>query len=362
MGGDIESNIETAIKKTGFVLEDKVCKCLENNGWNVISNRYYIDDVKGVEREIDMIAYRTQQVEDVHFYTALIISCKKDEENYWTFLTRDVREDDPNIALYPILSWTNREDLNYMIEQSSVENLIKESSESSIDTIYSLNEYVFAFQRVKNNSPKNDGAIYDSIISTIKASEYERNSLNYRCKKTVFYNFNLISIFEGNMYKAHFSQFDEIEISEIDDIKYLNRHIVNQQENFYRVHFIRFDCLDNYISHFNELHTWNTKIYPKLIEDFYEDIFDNKEKIDVFREDFIKEISPIIENFLREEGITQVEFNKVEEGLNIEVNIYKDELIDQINNTKVIKNITQKALSKYFDYNGDFWYSTFIPF
>ena len=48
--------LDEAINKTGFSTEYNVQKLLEKHGWNVISNRYYIDDQKKIEREIDLLA------------------------------------------------------------------------------------------------------------------------------------------------------------------------------------------------------------------------------------------------------------------------------------------------------------------
>ncbi len=46
------------LEKTGFGLEYTVSSILENDGWTVINNKYYIDDVQGSAREIDIIAYK----------------------------------------------------------------------------------------------------------------------------------------------------------------------------------------------------------------------------------------------------------------------------------------------------------------
>lgn len=91
------------IRKTGFYLEYKVCRMLEQHKWRVISNRYYLDDVTNTDREIDIVAYKARRVEDIVFYTGLIISCKKSEENEWVFMTRDFDRSDPNINFYPCI-------------------------------------------------------------------------------------------------------------------------------------------------------------------------------------------------------------------------------------------------------------------
>lgn len=52
-----KDKIINAISKTGFILEDKIKQILEKSGWSVITNRYYIDDQKGTEGEIDNLPY-----------------------------------------------------------------------------------------------------------------------------------------------------------------------------------------------------------------------------------------------------------------------------------------------------------------
>ena len=70
-------NIEKGIEKTGFRLEFDISKILEGNEWNVINNKYYVDDQQETVREIDIVAYKASPVQDIYVYTALIISCKK---------------------------------------------------------------------------------------------------------------------------------------------------------------------------------------------------------------------------------------------------------------------------------------------
>ncbi|MCP4399957.1 MAG: hypothetical protein GY801_21950 [bacterium] len=50
--------IEEGIEKTGFRLEFDISSILEDNDWNVISNKYYVDDQQETVREIDIVAYR----------------------------------------------------------------------------------------------------------------------------------------------------------------------------------------------------------------------------------------------------------------------------------------------------------------
>jgi hypothetical protein len=248
-----EVQIIKNIEKTGFVLEYKVTQILEKSGWNVINNRYYLDDIQPINREIDIIAYKTHKSEDITFYTTLIISCKKSEEHIWSFLTKEANENDPNINYCPIWNWTNDDVLKYKIEKD-LEKKIRSltSTNDTIKFVHGVNDQVFAYQQLDKNTykPKNDKDIYNSIVTAIKALEYEKNSLDRRIESKALYNFNILSIFEGDMIKVHFDG-DKKTVEEIDEIKYLNRLIFSNKEGFYRVHFLKYDKFNSFINTYN---------------------------------------------------------------------------------------------------------------
>ena len=72
----LKQDIKDAIESSGFPLEHYVDGILRKHDWQTITNRHYIDDVKGVEREIDIIAYKVEKddVEKIEYITSLIIS------------------------------------------------------------------------------------------------------------------------------------------------------------------------------------------------------------------------------------------------------------------------------------------------
>lgn len=285
-------NITNGIKKTGFILEFEICKILEKHNWIVINNRYYIDDLKNVEREIDIVAYRTKSKEDIAFYTVLIISCKKSENNIWAFLTKNYNKNDPNINFYPIINWTNVDTLKYMLTKMTPSVLKKIINKSkNIKSLYKLDKQVFAFQEMNKitGKQKNDENIYNSIVTTIKALEYERRSLNKRKKTKAFYNFNLISILDGEMVDINFDS-SELVTSEIDNIKYLNRHIINNKEEFYRVHFIKKDGFESILNKYNSLVDWNFSGYYNLFKSYYVDVFNYEKRVKVLWKEFTEEI------------------------------------------------------------------------
>lgn len=78
---DVEK-LEYTINRTGFPMEYEVQKILEKHGWSVVSNKFYVDDIKKIEREIDLVATKRVMQDKVLCEVNLIISCKKSESGW----------------------------------------------------------------------------------------------------------------------------------------------------------------------------------------------------------------------------------------------------------------------------------------
>jgi hypothetical protein len=103
--------IPIALEKTGFLLEHAVAEEFRIAGWSVIGNRYYADDIDGTARELDLIAYRATKSEELDVFTGVLISCKKDAEHTWAFMSKEKQAHDPNIEWDPVHFWTDCEPL-----------------------------------------------------------------------------------------------------------------------------------------------------------------------------------------------------------------------------------------------------------
>ena len=303
----LKQDIKSAIERSGFPLEHKVGNILREHGWQTISNRYYIDDIKGTEREIDIVAYKIylDKIEQIEYITTLIISCKKNDKNKWCFLTRKTEPTDANINWNPFHYCTTDDRLDYMAKHHN--NILIDSykSHSGIQHLYSFTENVFAYEKLRE--PNNDNErgqkgniitngnqdIYESIITTIKALNFEKRSRFERYERHPykrFYSFHLLSIFDGEMVKDRFEQNGSQTIDSIVEIKYLNRHIVNNVDDFYIVNFIQADNFEFRLNLFDYIHNVNKGSIRQLIIDFYKDIFNDRGKYNLLREPFEKNI------------------------------------------------------------------------
>lgn len=375
---DTEKLIE-AVEKTGYDFEHHVYEMLKINGWQVISNRYYIDDVKGIEREIDLLAYKVvKDSNDILFYTILIISCKKAKESLWVFLTRQKPERDPNTEYLLVENDTTDKRLALMLKNNQEE--IKDALYTSpqMASLFETLHIPFAFQQINVNSFKleDDKRIYDSIITTIKALEYEKGNSGRRridSAKGCFYNFNLLSIFDGKMCEVFFHEDGKV-VSEIPEIKYINRHIVGTTESFYRVHFISKDSLPMQLDLYNELHLHNKKIYPQLINEFYNNIFNDSEKVDIHWEEFCKAIRGHFNyeliytlGFKTDNRTNNFTYDYEDGILKIHFDGYHDadssDLLERVNKHAGLKELVQKTLKRIYRYDGSFVLDNdYLPF
>jgi hypothetical protein len=368
------------IFKTGFPLEFQISQILENHGWSLIHNRYYLDEMQDIEREIDIIAYKSAKVIDFKLVTSLIISSKKSESDFWCFLTKKYRKKDPNIDPIPIHNSTNNKILNFMFANFdwkkdlqaviTLQSTVK--SENFLNRIYDIDRKIFAFQQMckKNNTPQNDKNIFSSIRSLIRSENFEISNLGNRIKDQHLYNFNLISVADTEFINLHFKT-DTPNAHEIDNIKYLNRHITKSKEDFYKVDFVTFRKFENLLTCYDQLHEWNTNYYSELHNKYYSMLTKNCNYWELFEDEFFDKILLYLKLRLNKDKKSfdselnrdnaSLKFNKHEGVLDIEI-LISDEGIKYLNQNETIKTTVGNVLAQIYKYDGDFRFDSFIPF
>lgn len=173
--------------QTGFDLEYRIQQILRNHNWHVMNSRYYVDDKTGAEREIDIVAYKRKLSGDIACYTYLIVSCKKASKSSWVFLTTDMDTTNEEFDPCPV---------EIVASEPGIQNLINREKSLAVKLLMSMDIYrkisdtphkVLAFQQFHREShrPEDDKRIFDSIITTIKAANYERKyALAHKCGRT----------------------------------------------------------------------------------------------------------------------------------------------------------------------------------
>ena len=266
------------IKSTGFILESKVSDFLNNHGWGVINNKYYIDDVQSVAREIDIIAYKATKVRDVLVYTTLIISCKKNEENVWALLVKNIKPNDPNIDYGPLKNWSNHPVLNYELNFNNKEK-IGVPDGIVYEKIFNVTKNVFAFQEMSKKSGRsnNDKNIFNSITSLMKAQSYELTSLSSRKKERSVYFFHLMSLIDSEMILLD-CEGDEIHPSETESHTIISNYIINGESTASKINFMTLNGFLTNEIYYQKLHEYYVTYINKCFSNFYNDAFSNIDK------------------------------------------------------------------------------------
>lgn len=381
MTQEFKDNLEKAINASGFPFEQYVSKVLLHHGWTIIPNRYYIDDIKGVEREIDILAYKIldDKKENICYYTTLIISCKKSDSSKWCFLTRDVDKLDVNVNYFPFHYLSDDERLINITESQIAKIEASYRKEREVKAVYDFPKTIVSYQifddsKQKKEFQKNE-AIYDSVITTIKALESEKSNLLSQRRKSNnnkrhrFYSFYLLSLFDGDMVECNFRADNSVLINEINSINYLNRHIVNKRESFYAIQFIKKNEFENKLSEYDALAEYNNTLFPSLLTSFYTDIFNEPDRVKIFWKEFVSstewaislslrkhlgnQVSAQIEDYLLDDDILKLEISK-----EIDYSAYS---VLNDNNSAAYKSV-KAALHKFFRYDGKFKFDISLPF
>jgi len=373
----------SAIKKTGFILENKIAEILKNNSWSVISNKYYEDDHSNSVREVDLVAYKVQEIFNCSLYTVLIISCKKSEENIWALLARNLNASDPNSNWWPLHAWSNKPSIHYQISKSD----IGKSYHSSINKIgvgdaLKMPDYeVFAFQELskaisqksKNNNeqvisaPRNDTAIFNSITSLMKAQAYEIGSLPNRKKSHAIYQFNLVTVAETQLLRMVLND-DEISCETINSDHYIGRYIINRKDYFSRIRFIESNNFENCIEDYNKLHKANQDWFKEQEISFYSDILTDAKRSNVLLPEFKKSLGYLFKYHYNRETDKELNNDNISVGYSDEKKmayVYLDfdfSDLEKINNSTKMKEIAKKALASVYRYTGPFEFDFEIMF
>lgn len=366
-----DSDYIKGIKTTGFGLEFTVSKSLIENGWTVINNKYYIDDVQGSAREIDILAYKVKLQKGIQIFTALIISCKKSSENVWALLTKEKKQNDPNIDWNPVTIWSNQKIIKFILENYDWKSGYVNSSRELDGLLFSPEKHIFAFQELnkKNGKPQNDKAIFNSVVSSMKSQNYEIELLDKRKEEDSLYNFNLISVVDGPLLRINYND-GEPNIEHISSDIYVGSYIINRKETLSRVHFVTADAFESCLSTYNMLHDHNIKQAFSIYDSCFVDCIKDEKKVDLFITKFNRSVRWEIYKVLRDQreyknakDVTKIIWDSKKDCAAIIVDgVWEEEDLQALNNSDEIKSEVKDALKKNYRYSGEFYFDSDFPF
>jgi len=359
------------IRKTGFVLENRVAQELKAAGWTVISNKYYVDDWEETVREIDLVAYRVSKVQHFEVYTTLIISCKKSDANAWALLARDINLKDPNSDWWPLHAWSNDKALGFQLAEDNKARRYHEqvASLGVTDALGVPTVEVFAFQEMDKASgkPQNDKPIFSAVTSLMKAQAYELSALPVRKKTPSVYQFNLLSVVDTDLVRLMFKG-SQIDCTPLETEHYLARYIVRKRETFSRIRFIRASAFSSALQDYSRLHQANCQWFGGECDAFYSGLVKDYKRTPVFADEFKKRIHWPLSWRLEKQFHRSVDFgspsiywSEPSNDLWVGVSV-TPEVMAFLNSDPQVKELVSKALKEIYRYEGGFHFDDDIPF
>lgn len=358
--------IKAALSKTGFPLENFVSRRFEEHDWMILSNRYYVDDVDGKARELDLIAYKVATQDDVELVMAALISCKKDDENLWAFLTREKPSSDPNHDWNPINQWTNYEPLKSYFRSNTWKMTYLSDSAGAARKLFSAQRDVFARQQVSKIkfSPQNDKGMFESASGLMKAMIHEINSLPRMPETKRLYIFFPVTVAETAFVEAAYDE-DATSVSEIDSIAQLTNYIVGKKHVSAIVHFVRRDCVAEFIQMCDETFAETKEKLPELVAESFAAIRSNGDVREYFLERMKRSLQWTIRRRSKRLGLeSDISISGLEyhnEHLEIEIDCqYRD--FETLKADPELRAEIKTWLSSKARYFGEFKLDCIIPF
>jgi hypothetical protein len=375
---DLES-FSSGIRKTGYPLEYETVRTLQDDGWSVISNKYYLDNDEEKPREVDVLAYKVSTANpDFNVYTTLIISCKKSEHSNWAFLTRDSNFRDPNADWEPTHFCTHYKPLDFMMKatknwsseyhRQARSREVKEVLRLPSVEVFATQEMATGENKVPEGKACGDQQIFSSIMSLMKAQFYEmavrRDNIR---EKPAIYQFNLVSLAETQFVRLHF---DGANITPVftDSEHYIARYIFNRKEVFARILFVRANAFLKILKDYDRLHLANCEIFNAQSNAFYDSIMKDPKKVDLFKEEFIRKLELALRRTsftsdrrpTSEVKIHSLLWNIEKSVLQIDTSSEEEDL--ELLNGYEYKISTGQLLKTIYRYQGEFEFINDIPF
>ncbi|MBB4755472.1 hypothetical protein FHT15_000127 [Xanthomonas campestris] len=359
--------IINALQGTGFILEHKVAMELQKNKWNTINGRYYLDDVDGRARELDLIAYKVTKGEDIDIATGVLISCKKEAKNTVAFLSRKRPKVDPNADWEPVHWWTKSEPINSYLLSEKWKAKYLDCDPNIKQKMLSPSRDIFAFQLVsEGGTPQNDKPIFDSVTCLMKALDHEITRFQAKSKRTTrIYQFILCTIFDAPMVDVQYEH-SPAKVLQTPRITYFSKYIVNKRDSSALIHFIRFEELNKFLGDLNSLHKHNAKFFTDQVKEAYDAIKTSPQVRKYFSSHAGWEFKLIINRRRRKltrntKKIEELNFGYYGDQLQIEVDASED-TVKSLNNDKETRGEIAKLLKEKLRYTGKFNIEEGIPF
>lgn len=218
-GESLQERILNELHKTGYPTEILSASTMARSGWGVVYNPSYRDDIEGISREFDILAYRQWSFDTSDAAIAvdaiLIAECKKSEKPWVFFATPE------NLSLHRLGELVKGRgrigSKRAFTGRDWVDSLISDDTLRAFHHYFQKPNLARTFHEPFKGHERADTSpmIYSAVLSAVKASLFhlqDRPSDNWL---RIFYP---IIILDGNLFEAHVAANKVIELVPADHI------------------------------------------------------------------------------------------------------------------------------------------------
>lgn len=160
-------------------------------------------------------------------------------------------------------------------------------------------------------------------------------------------------------------------LTDITEIKYINRHIIDDTDRFYRVHFIDSNAFEEILTQYDQAAECLPDYYSTLQNEFYQDIFCEKKKhrLKPFWDDFKDELFREMyeegwgeddQDYYNNSWLTSYQMDTEKSMLllywDMSMMTEPEQGIQEMNKNKRLLEKTVQKLKTYFYYDGAFMF------
>ncbi|MDH4228459.1 MAG: hypothetical protein OEW11_01780 [Nitrospirota bacterium] len=275
--------IKKALSRTGHIFEHQIGKLFEDKGWMIIPNKFYVDKDEEKGKEIDLVAYRISEVrEQTAYITVVVIEAKKSERNRWVFFTKGGYQGDINMHTAPLYYHNEIEEVSRYLSPGSLLAGMGEREELDLFQ-FPRKAYTFSEVTEEHRTAQSSAffrviasnTVYNAIFGAMKAQSSEldfyRNRKIARDEKRFYLVFPLV-VFDGGILEAQIAENGDVDLTETDEIQYVNRYRSPAYDSFYSVNIIHQSALARYIDIYTKIHDGTLSQVKKMIGRFYDNL------------------------------------------------------------------------------------------
>lgn len=191
--------IEKFVTASGFILEMEIGKILEDVGYRVFPNQYFLDYDENKKREVDIVASKTVNEINIVF----VIECKQNTKNDWIFVCSNKK---PSryydfVKFFPVMPPEQSADKTKIFNGLRILNNNLPIAQNSII-------------RHVNGKQSDSRDIYECITKLPKALVGLVETIGIPEKRTIFFP---VAVFSGQMFTVEYVE--KLKITEVEAIQ-----------------------------------------------------------------------------------------------------------------------------------------------